>query len=218
MACPLAGVMHEGDRGVVVALQRTQEAEQRGELTGGVLIDGVQAHERVEDEERGAQVSDRGTQCLAILFAIEPEAWHGDDMDIEGLEVSAGGMGNALEPPAHDWGGVLRGIEQHRPNLPDREAAQTGRSCGDRDGEIKGEEGFAALWLAADDADGLSHPQSLDEPGLHAPFRLGKKGCANGGKRVHGRLYLDRRSHHRTCCWTVRWDRRGAVRGARRSP
>ena len=48
----------------------------------------------------------------------------------------------------------------------DREAAQTGSSGGDGDGQIEGQEGFAALRLAADDADRFLRPQVGDEPAL----------------------------------------------------
>src|SRR5271166_1431187 len=52
---------------------------------------------------------------------------------------------------------------------------------GDGDGQIEGQEGFAAFWLAADDPDGLFRPQSIDEPTLllgavgEAPGRLDRK-------------------------------------------
>jgi hypothetical protein len=88
----LTGMMHESDGGMVVALQRAQIGEQRCNLAGEVLIDGVQAHERVEDQQRRTQLRNSGAQRLAVFGAIEPEGWHGDDVDVEGLEVDAGGL------------------------------------------------------------------------------------------------------------------------------
>jgi hypothetical protein len=46
------------------------------------------------------------------------------------------------------------------------EAAQARRARRDRDGEIQGEEGLAALRLPADDADGIGRPQIGDQPAL----------------------------------------------------
>ena len=46
---------------------------------------------------------------------------------------------------------------------------------GDRDGQIQGEEGLAALGLAADDADGLVGPQAVDEPALLLGRRAGER-------------------------------------------
>ena len=90
-----------------------------------------------------------------MLAAIEAQGRHGDDVDVESCKVDAGGVGNALEALAHDCSGVLGGIEQHRSALPEREVAQAGRACSHRDGEVEGEEGFAAFGLAADDANRL---------------------------------------------------------------
>jgi hypothetical protein len=60
----LAGVVHEGNRGKVAALQGAQEAEQWGDLAGNVLIDGTQVHEGNKDEELGPQVGNGGAECL----------------------------------------------------------------------------------------------------------------------------------------------------------
>ena len=83
--------------------------------------------------------------------------------------------------------GVLGGVEQHASWVGHGEAAQAGPARGDGDGQIEGEEGFAAFGLAADDADGLLGPQVGDQPALI----LGTLGQAMGGddgKRGHRRL------------------------------
>ena len=49
MRSALARVMHEGDGGVVVALQGAQIGEQRRDLTGDILVDRVQTDKRIED-------------------------------------------------------------------------------------------------------------------------------------------------------------------------
>src|SRR5271166_3873864 len=97
MGGALAGMVDEGDGGVVVALQGAQIGQERRDLTGDVLIDGVQAHKGVENEELGLQVSDGSLQGLLVFSAIESQSRDGDDMDIEAFEVDAGGVGDALE-------------------------------------------------------------------------------------------------------------------------
>ena len=72
------------------------------------------------------------------------------------LEVGVGSRGNAQQAPPHDVPGVPGRERQHRSGLVGLEAAQAGNAGGDRDGEIEGREGFAALGLAADDADSLA--------------------------------------------------------------
>ena len=50
-----------------------------------------------------------------------------------------------------------------------RELAQAGRTGGHADGQIQGQEAFAAFGFAAQDADGLVGPESFDQPlGLRA--------------------------------------------------
>jgi hypothetical protein len=63
-----------------------------------------------------------------------------------------------VEPTTDDVQGVLGGVEQHASWVGHGEAAQAGPAGGDGDGQIEGEEGFAAFGFAADDADGLLGP------------------------------------------------------------
>ena len=102
-------------------------------------------------------------RCL-IGGQIEAEAGGGDDLDVEGGEVDAGGEGDAVQALADDVQGVFGGVEEDAAGLGGREAAQAGGAGGDGEGEVEGEEGLAALGLAADDADGLRGPEGLDEP------------------------------------------------------
>jgi hypothetical protein len=56
----LAGVVDERDGAAEAALQLAQVGEQRGDLGGGVLVDAVQPHEGVEDDEARPQAFDLG--------------------------------------------------------------------------------------------------------------------------------------------------------------
>jgi hypothetical protein len=85
--------------------------------------------------------------------------------------------------------GIFGGIEQDAAGAADREAAQAGNAGGDRDGQIEGEEGFAAFGFAADDADGFFRPHPLDEPALLPHGTFGAIGEAPGR--------LDRKLAHR---------------------
>ena len=96
---------------------------------------------------------------------IETQAGRGDHLDVEIGEISGGGA-DAVEPVADDVEGVLGGIEEDASRLGYTEAAQARGAGGDRNGEIEGEEGFAAFGLAADDTDSLLGPQCGDEPSL----------------------------------------------------
>ncbi|HSO37887.1 MAG TPA: hypothetical protein VLT33_35410, partial [Labilithrix sp.] len=44
-------MMHDEDGDVVLALQRAEVAEQRGDLSGVVLVDAMKAHEGIENQK-----------------------------------------------------------------------------------------------------------------------------------------------------------------------
>ena len=137
----------------------------------------MQAHERIEDEEPRLQPGDGLVETCAIDLEIEAQARRGDHLDVEPGEADAGGHTDAFETATDDMESVFRGIEQDATGARHREAAQAGDTGGDGDGHIEGEEGFAAFWLAADDADGVFRPQPIDEPAL----LLGAVGEPPGG-------------------------------------
>ena len=159
-----AGVVHEQHGRCEAALDVAQEAEDGGDLGDGVLVDAVQSHERVKDHEPRADSFDRLQQPLAVGAMVEAQCGDVDDGDVEGLEAGAGGLCDALEPGAHDVAGVLGGEQQDGARRVGDEAAQARDAGGDRDGDVEGEEGLVAFGFAADDADGLTPPQRVDEP------------------------------------------------------
>jgi hypothetical protein len=69
---------------------------------------------------------------------------------------------NPREALAHDRQRVFGGKNQHGAGAPDGELPQTGRAGSDAHGDIQGEKAFAALGLAAEDADGLIGPEPFD--------------------------------------------------------
>src|SRR5271166_6949182 len=101
-------------------------------------------------------------------------------------KAEAGGGADAVEPPAHDVERVLGGIEQNAAGAWHAEATQARNAGRDRDGEVQGEEGFAALGLAADDADRLLGPQPGDEPALFGGA-IGEAVGGLDGQQVHRR-------------------------------
>jgi hypothetical protein len=171
-------MMDDRDGDGVTTLQIPQEGEQRRDLAADVLIDAVQTHERIEDEQPRLQPGDGLIEPCAVGLEIEAQAGRGDHLDVEFSETDASGGADALEAAADDMERVLGGIEQDATGAGDREAAQTGSAGGDGDRQIEGEEGFAAFRLTTDDADGFFGPQAIDEPALllgalgEAPGRL----------------------------------------------
>ena len=91
--------------------------------------------------------------------------------------------------------GVFCSEQQDRAGAARAEVPQARDASGDRDREVQRQNGFAALWLAADDADGLLAPQRVHQPLLLTrPLLQLDRGA--GREAEHGR------SSSSACC---RW-------------
>ena len=122
VAGALLGVVDDDDGDGVAALQLAQIGEQRRHFAAGVLIDAMQAHEGIEDEQARVQFGDGRIEASAVGLKIEPHGGCGDDLDVEISEAEAGGGADAVEPPAHDVERVQRSRArkdlQHLGSLP----------------------------------------------------------------------------------------------------
>ena len=162
--------MNHQDGQLELALEFAQVGEQRGDLGGVVFIDPVQADERIEDEQDAAGAAGRCGSGAARSSAVSRRS-AGAVMTSHGQRVKGhlGGGADALQALAHHGQGVFGGEEQHRAGAAHGELAQAGGAGGDADGQIQGQEAFAALGFAAQDADGLVGPEAFDQPlGLRA--------------------------------------------------
>ena len=136
VASALLGVVDDDHGDGVAALQLSQIGEQRRHLTSGVLIDAMQTHQGIEDEQAQLQVGDGVVEASAVGREIQSYGGCGDDLDVEIGKAEAGGGADAVEPPAHDVERVLGGIEQNAAGAWHAEATQA-RNAGrgrDRDG------------------------------------------------------------------------------------
>ena len=181
-----ASVVDEHHGGCEASLELAQEAEDGGDLGDGVLVDAMQAHQGVEDQQPRSDPLHGLEQPLAVEAMVEAQCGHVDDGDVEGVERGAGGAGDAGQPGAHDMAGVLGGEHQDRSGLRGGEAAQARDAGGDGDGELQRQEGLAALGLAADDADRLACPEPVDEPLLLVRPVL-ELGRGSGREALHRR-------------------------------
>lgn len=165
-AAILPGVVDDEHGHVEVALQGAEVAEDRGHLSGVVLIDPVQADEGVEHEQPGRRARHGACEAVLIGASIDPDGGGGDHVDGERVEAEAAVVTQPAEACLHDGGSVLGRVEQDEAGIFDDEAAECGRTARDRDGEVEGELRLAALGSAAEDADGGPRPERGDEPQL----------------------------------------------------
>src|SRR5271166_840363 len=100
-------MMDDRDGDGVTTLQVTQEGEQRRDLAADILIDAVQSHERIEDEQPRLQPGDGLIEPRAVGLEIEAQTGRGDHLDVEFGEPDAGGGADALEAATDDMQRVL---------------------------------------------------------------------------------------------------------------
>ena len=103
-------------------------------------------------------------------------------------------VAEAGEASLDDGGGVLGHVEHHRAGVLDGEAAETGGAAGDRDGQVEGKPGLAALGRAAEDPDGGASPERGDEP-LLGVEDVGEIGRARGGQGLAVHRHADAGGH-----------------------
>ena len=108
----LSGMVDDRDGDGVATLQFTQEGEQWRDIAADILIDAMQTHERIEDEQPRLQPGDGLIETCAVGLEIEAQAGRGDHLDVELGETDAGGGTDAFEAAADDVEGVFGGIEQ----------------------------------------------------------------------------------------------------------
>jgi hypothetical protein len=95
-AAVLARVMDDEHGDVELALEGAEVAEQGGDLAGVVLVDAVQAHERVEHEQPGCEAANGSAQARLVASAIEAKDRNGDDVDRRAGQLEAARATDAL--------------------------------------------------------------------------------------------------------------------------
>jgi hypothetical protein len=84
-----AGVMDHEDGAPMGALQLAKPIEDWGDLSGDVLVDAVEPHEGIQDQQHGPIVRHGELQSLPIRGIIQAQLGHGDDLEGDGGEIDA---------------------------------------------------------------------------------------------------------------------------------
>ena len=194
MGGAFAGMVHQHYRSAVVALQAAQISEQWGDLGSEVLVDTVETNQRVEHKQFGFEAGDRGVKRPLLFGVIEPKGRRGDDMDVEAVEVGAGGRGDALEALSHDLRGILGGEQQDGATLSGHEVAQAGVPEATETARSNARKDFPHLG---------SPPIIPTACALHRPSisHISSSGCgvASCAARVVGRAFMDASPQRDAC-------------------
>ena len=132
-----AGMMDEEDGGVEGDSQFAQCGENGGDLTCVILIGALEAYERIEDQQLGALAGERKVEPVQVLGTVETERGVEDEPDLEGGEVGAARVRDALDATFDLMRRVFSGEDEHRPGTGDSEAAQARTTGGDGDRQLQ---------------------------------------------------------------------------------
>lgn len=179
----LTCMMHDENGDIELPLKRPQVTEQEGDFAGIVLVDAMQADERIEHEQAWRISANGVAKARLIASAIEAEDRDGDDVDGEGLEIEVTGSTEPTKAGLDDGRGVLGHVEEDGARVVDIEGSKAGSGGGDGDGEIESEPGLAAFRSAAEDAHGGSRPDGVNEP-TSPRVAIVEVGGTNDGKRI----------------------------------
>jgi len=157
-------MVDDDDGHVEGALQLSQVGEDGGDLTGVVLIDLVQSHEGVQQQEPGVQLRHGVIEALLVAVQVEPQRGHRDHVDGQGVQVEAAMPAQAAQACLDIGVGVLGHVEQGGPRLGHVEGVQAGCAGGDGDRQIEAHPGFPQLRAARDQADPGAGPEGVDQP------------------------------------------------------
>ena len=141
------------------ALQLTQVTEQRGDLTGIILIDAVYTYKWIEHQKPRCVLGDGIAETGLVVRAVEPERGRGDEVDGKVRKVDAAVTADAGEARLDDGCGILGHVEKDRADVAALEDAETRRAARDRDRHLESEPRLAGLWGATKDTDPRSRPE-----------------------------------------------------------
>ena len=107
-------MVDERDGGAALALQRSQVAEQGGDISAGILIGHVDSDQWVEDQKRWPVKADCGIEPDLIVGTIQAQRVGDNHAYVELFEIQSTQAGDRLEAAPERGGGFLRRVQQNR--------------------------------------------------------------------------------------------------------
>jgi hypothetical protein len=147
-------VVDEDEGELVTAVDVSQVSQQARDIAGAVLIQAVQTHQRVQEQQLGFECLQGLLQSAAVALEVQAEAGGGDDVEIEAAQGESSVPAQLIDAVADVGERVLGEVDKHRTGSVDLEAAEAGGPGGDGDRQIEPHHGFAHLRRPSDNTDG----------------------------------------------------------------
>jgi hypothetical protein len=136
--------MGDDDGEGMLALEGTQVGEQSGDVAGAIFVEAMQAHEGVEQKERGPMPAYGLGEAVLVALEVEPDGGSKDDVDGQMGEVEAALTSDAREASLDDGERVLGHVDESAARLLHLEGAEAGRTARDRQSDVEAERTLAA--------------------------------------------------------------------------
>jgi len=100
-AALLSSVMHQCDGDIVLALKRAKASEDGGDLACIVLVCTVEPNQGIENQESRLKAFDSGYEAPKVGLDIEAKRRHGDDVNLQSLEIDVAVLTQGGQAVAH---------------------------------------------------------------------------------------------------------------------
>jgi hypothetical protein len=145
-----------------------------------VLIEGVQADQRIKKEKPGLPAPKRCVEALLVAVCVEPKARLGDDQKLEVRKLKLAMAAEGLEASAHLWEPIFCKINKSSAGRFDRKVIERRRARSNAEGKVEPNPGFPRFSGSADDPDSSPPPEISYKPAVFGQFNLEIPGVDRG--------------------------------------
>jgi hypothetical protein len=100
--------MHQNHGQIKPPLQKPEVSQQFGHLSSVIFIDGMQADQRIEQQQPRPQPLGGLQKPVSVGLAIQSQRRRGDHMDLHADQLESAMSGHALDALPHGGQGILR--------------------------------------------------------------------------------------------------------------
>ena len=119
------------------AVELAKEAEQAGDVSGAVLVEAVQAYERVEHEQLGPEREERSVERAPVALDVEAQTRCRNDVQIKAVQRESSVLTDLSDAIAYPGQRVFGEIDERRSRSHHLEATEAGGGRGHGDREVE---------------------------------------------------------------------------------
>jgi hypothetical protein len=145
-----------------------------------VLIEGVQADQRIKKEKPWLPARKRCVQALLVAVCVEAKARLGDDQKVEVAKLKLAMAAEGLKASPHLWEPIFCKINKSSAGCFDRKVIKRGSARSDAQGKIEPKPALQRLSRSTDETDSAPPPEISYKPAFFGEFNLEIPGIDRG--------------------------------------